>query len=750
MLVTRGPFLMTRATTPRRLTRRLPAALQSLLLGSAAVIATAWTAPVAAQTPGGILEEVVVTARKRDERLQDVPMAITAWNAQRLERLGIRDITDLALQTPGFAMQNQSRQNEQPFLRGMSVNSVFRDRQNASFFVDGVYVAGIGRAIGQDDIERIEVILGPQSAMFGRSTFAGAVNYISKKPVFDTEGMVRGEVGSNGKYAGSASISGPLIGDKLAGRLSVGINRWDGEWRNTLDGKRLGTQEDQRVAASLLYRPTENFDATLRFQFANFNDGNAPTVVLSATNNNCLPSATGAFQFFCGAIPIPTQVSQNLNLIYRGGFRRVDDYRGQLTMNWTFGGWKITSVSAYNYGRQGLASDGDGSPVNALGGALNTYFFTRFRDYVQDLRVTSPAEDRFRIMAGASYFGSLRLESQQRLPTFSSGPATLVRTPSVYGQASYDILPNLTASLEARWQSEKVSLEATPTSTTFRAFLPRAVVNWKVTEDAMLYTSASKGNKPGFFNTAVGTPRDLRDVKEETMWAYELGAKTQWLDKRLTLNGAAYYINWTNQGYQDTVLQRDANNNLILAPNGVPRTVVLTINVGKTEVKGIELDGGFQITPEWSVRAAYAWTEAKYKTFLSNLPLTYGGNRSVAGKYLQNTPIHKLTLSTQYITPLAMWPGYDLVMGADYSYRDKQYLDELNTSWVKPLHLLNARIGVENATWALQIYGRNLFDSDVPDFATRTTDFAAVPNRNSYTVTLRQSANFGAIATYRF
>ena len=121
----------------------------------------------AAATEDATNGDIVITARKKTERLQDVPAAVTAFSAEKLRTLGIRDIADLSLQTPGFALQNASRQNEQPFIRGAAVNSVFRQAQNASFFVDGIYVSGIARTISLDDIERVEVVLGPQAVYFG-------------------------------------------------------------------------------------------------------------------------------------------------------------------------------------------------------------------------------------------------------------------------------------------------------------------------------------------------------------------------------------------------------------------------------------------------------------------------------------------------------------------------------------------------------------------------------------------------------
>lgn len=741
-------------TTPAPHRRRMSASTAAALPAAALFACLGAPAPLLAQNAtavaSGGIEEIIVTARKRAERLQDVPASISAFTGANLRQLGIRDITEVALQTPGFAMQNNSRQNEQPFIRGMSVNSVFRDQQNASFFIDGIYVAGVARTINFADIERVEVVIGPQGALFGRATFAGAVNYISKRPTFDPGGEVTLGVGEHGLYESTFGFSSGLIKDKLAGRIFLQGLRYGGEFRNSVDGRKVGRQKTQGGSGSFLFTPSENFDATVRFQYTKFNDSHSPVNVVGAARNNCRPNATGVFQFFCGAIPASETIALNLDQLVGLGFRKVSQYRGSALLNWRLGEYTLTSVTGYNYEVQRLSTDGDSTPVRALNGALNSYFYSEFDDWTQELRIVSPTDRRLRWLAGLNYFSSQRLESAIKSPTPSRGARTLVDSYAGFASASFDITDQFTLTLDGRYQSDKVQLENTTFKDTFNTFLPRAVLEFKPIEDVMLYASAARGNKPGRFNSAVGTPRELVTIDEETIWSYEAGIKSQWLDRRLTVNAAGYTIDWTNQAYQDTVLQRDANGNLILAPGtNVPRTVVVTINVGKTEVKGIELDASYVLAEGWTVRGAFAYTDAKYKDFLSNLPTTYGGNRQVGGNALQNTPKFKWTISSTYEQELGSTGLRGFVSG-DLTLRSKQYLDELNTSWIKKLTLLNARIGVRSDDWEVTIYGRNLTNSRVPDFATRTTDFAAIPNRNTYQVVLRPSRTFGATASLRF
>ena len=696
----------------------------------------------------GRLDEIVVTARRFEERLQSAPVTVTAFTSETIARRGIRDITELSLQTPGFAMQNASRTNEQPFIRGMSVNSVFRDQQNASFFIDGIYVAGVGRSIGLDDIERVEVVLGPQATTFGRQTFAGAVNYVSRKPTDDWRADARLAVGEHGLFDASSGISGPIVPGKLAFRLYGQYHTYDGEYTNSLEGQTLGEEETQGMSASLRFTPTENFDATVRVQYTEFDDGHSASTILGAARNNCLPNAAGVNQFFCGKIPIPQTVTLNLSELVDGGFRRVKQFRSGLFMNLQLGDFTLSSNTGFNDEEQGLSTDGDNSGLRPLAGTLQSYFYSEFEDFTQELRLTSPREARLRGLVGATYFHAKRNESQLLFPlSIATAPAFReTDNKSVFGQVAYDIVDTVTGTLEARYQSERIGLVNRGIANVFEAFLPRATLDWRPTNDLMLYGTVAKGNKPGSFNTASGTPIAFRTVREEEIWNYELGLKSEWLDRRLRFNAAAYYIDWTGQGIQQTVEQRDANNNPILI-GGVPRTVVLTVNAGKSEVKGLETDLTWVAMPGLELRAAYSYTDAEYVDFLSRLPLTFNGNLQVGGNDLQNTPLHKLILSADYTRPISS--SLNLFLGTELTIRGKQYLDELNTAYVGGLSLLNARVGVEAQNWSLTAYGRNLTNSKVPDFATRTTDFNAA-NRNTYQVTLRPSRAFGLIGTVRF
>lgn len=738
------------------------------LLGS--VAAMAWSMPARAQDssadpapadaeqdatalPPG---EIIVTARKREERLQDVPLSVTAFDDDALRKLGIRDITEVALQTPGFAMQNNSRQAEQPFIRGMAVNSVFRQAQNASFFVDGVYVSGVGRTVGLDDVERIEVVLGPQAVFYGRATFAGAVGYVTKKPrLGELAGHAQSTVGEHGLFDVSGGVNVP-VGDRLALRVYAQHHNYEGEYRNTVDGRKVGQEETIGMSASARWQPFDGLDIVARVQQTKFDDGHSPqTIYNPLTHNNCRPNAAGRFQFYCGELRNPTEAEINLNLsaLIGGGYRKIDQQRYHLFADWEFaGGFVLSTLTAYNKEFQGLSSDGDASRFSPVSGSLQSLFESRFDDFQQEVRLTSPQDQRVRAVIGGFHFNSDRIDSSLLSPIVTLSNPRKIKNDAVFASLAFDLTDQLTVTGEGRYQSDRITVFSAATGAQlFRsktnAFLPRGTIDFKPTDDLLFYATIAKGNKPSDFNTAAGTPVEFQVVKEERLWNYELGAKTQWLDGRLTLNATGYWIDWKNQAYQETVFQRDAAGNLILL-NGQPRTVVVTINTGRSRIRGMELDTTLQITDGWQARLGYSFTEAEYRDFVTRLSLTYQTTPlQVRGNWLQNTPRHKLTFSSTFDRPLGSGP-LRLFGSGDLTVRGKQFTDELNTAFVGTLTLANARLGIAGEGWELFAYGRNLLNSKVPDFATRSLDFNT--NVNSYLFTLRPSRSFGVTGSLRF
>lgn len=236
------------------------------------------------------IEEIVVTARKREERLQDVPLTISVLTDDRLVAAGINDIQSLASFTPGFHFENVgNRQSTQPRFRGMDINTSVPTRQNASFFIDGIYMPGSVQGLDFGQFERIEVIKGPQSALFGRQTFGGAVNFVSKAPSDELTGQFTATAGSNSRREISGNLSLPLIAERLFVRGSVAYADHDGAFVDANDGTRLGAQESRSASLALTWVPVDSASVTLRYIRQEDDDGPDAILQVGADQLNCGP-----------------------------------------------------------------------------------------------------------------------------------------------------------------------------------------------------------------------------------------------------------------------------------------------------------------------------------------------------------------------------------------------------------------------------------------------------------------------------
>jgi len=208
-----------------------------------------------------IVDEMLVTARKKEESLQDVPIAITAFSAEQLQRAGINSLSDVAAFTPGLTFTSLFGEFlPVPVIRGVAPTAIFGEN-NVAVFIDGVFVAGReGLNASQLDLERIEVLKGPQSTKYGRNAFAGAINYVTARPGDELEVEAKFNVGNYEKREARISVSGPLAGDKLLGRIALGIDEWAGSYDNALSNLDIGGYQYKTLQTSLWFTPTDSFD----------------------------------------------------------------------------------------------------------------------------------------------------------------------------------------------------------------------------------------------------------------------------------------------------------------------------------------------------------------------------------------------------------------------------------------------------------------------------------------------------------
>lgn len=764
--------------------------LHHLLLAAAAVLPAA--AP-AQQTSGGqelrpaandALTEIVVTARKREESLQEVPLSITAFGSAEIQRMGARNLEDLAYRTPGLQFNSQAlaepgRSFTRVRFRGMDLNTTPNPTSEiASVFMDGVYLPGSVSSLPVDDLERVEVIRGPQSALFGRATFGGAVNFVTRDPGDEFGGRLRMSAAEDSDYEISGSIEGPLVAERLAFRLGARYYDFGGQYTSGADGRPMGEQSTRSVHGTLVATPTENLTARLNLRYFEDDDGPPAGYFLGGTDRNCGPfrfpgitgPAFGTTAFFCGNLPKVSLESRgpystltpDMKSIFIDNSRNYAPINGMpklegvgLARESTFGslavsytlssGASISATAGYSEEKTSNFRDWDVSPTYgwyASGPQRN-------RSSTQELRVESGTDSRLTWLVGASSFrhkystpdagGLFVLFQPPAAPFVAQNPVATneAETIGLFAAAGYEISDRVKLNLEARYQEDEITQRSTaanaPVLTAkYETVLPRVILEFQPFERTNLYATYSIGNRPGGFNpelvSATQSVRDqIRqltgagvDIEEEDLDNYELGWKQGFADGRGYLNLAGYYMNWTNQQTRFAIPVVDPGNPASDPVSGV-RVVQVTVNAGQTDLWGVEAEGSFQLTPSFVLSGNFAWAATEYQEFLCLFCARYSGDADVAGNSVPRFPEFSGGLSGTYTREFGS--GLVGTLRTDVLYFGEAYVEESNLATTAAYTLVNLRAGLERANWRLELFARNLFDDDNYLAASRNTDF---------------------------
>ena len=732
-----------------------------------------------AQQGGG---DIVVTARRRVETVQTVPIAISVIGGQALAETGAYNVNRLTQLQPTLQFYSTNPRNSAANIRGLGAPFGLTNdgiEQGVGIYVDQVYYSRIASATFDfTDTDRIEVLRGPQGTLYGKNTTAGAINVYTRKPSFTPEARVELTTGNLEFVQVKASMSGPLVSDKLALRLSASVTRREGTIRNVVTGKNLNAQDNQSLRGQLLWKPTGTLDLTLSGDYNNQNPDccvqyyvrtgatqrplNRQYAALAAAQGYAVPS-TNAFDRVTD-VDTPLQAKQQL-----GGV--------SLLANWDMGAATITSVSAWRFWDWDPSNDRDfiGLPVTTV--SANP---SQQEQYSQELRIASNGEHALDYVLGAFYFyqtiDTQGLQVQGRSasafllnPTGAGGrnPATLDSLTSrntigfkntsaaLFGKLTwhvtdrFQIAPGLRLNYDKK-DGDYVSVVTNGTGTPLTAdqrgvLAPQSYQpkfdNWnlsgdvtaayEVADDIHAYATYARSYKSGGINLS-GLPLDgantpilsAATVRPEKVNHYELGLKTQFLDRRVTLNLAGF---WTEiSEYQATV----TNGQL-----GVLRGYLA--NAGKVRTRGIEFDSAFRPTSRFNLYANGAYTDAKYVRFVDAPcpPELSGGTTATAGQTpsAPGTPggisPQNCDISGQRLPGVSKWAfsygaEYDLpaqvagisgqfYLGYDGSYRSTFSSNPSASAYtnINGYALSNFRLGFR-ADDGLNVFGwlRNAFD----------------------------------------
>ena len=792
-------------------------------LMTATCLSDAAIAQQTAQSP--MLEEIVVSARKRDESLMQIPVAITAVTSADLDTKGIKSIEEMSRYTPGFFSifmnagggARNDRSARQVTFRGFSIAP-------GIVFIDGAPVTGVNTGgVTPDfaDIERVEVLKGPQNAYFGRSTFSGAVNYVTKTPGNEYKGVVTAEYSSYDSNDLLLSVEGPIVEDKLAVRVTGHHFFKGGHYVNAQDtSKRLGDRTTNSVSASIYVTPTDDLMIKAWGSFANDDDGPPAQTGIKRPQMNCNLGGTGG-AYFCGKLPdadeLPaaniggqytmdrfTQSVLNGNI---GGFFTPFDlnfnrkfglkrhaFQGNVRLEYDYDGYTFAAVTSYNRNKQHNLIDltyggTNTNPLfNTAPGAVNApgiFPTIRWahglgnRDWVfnQELRVTSPADQALRWLAGANYLKTHTIGtpvygySNAGIAGLGSASENGPKTKSLFAGLYYDVQDDLTVSGELRYQWDYpfqqvltngsgtvVLANPLPLRAKFTSFAPRVSVDWKYEEGSLAYALWSRGFRPGGFNAGLfNQPQAIIDrlrslggeqtFDEDRIDNFELGLKSAWLDSSLQTRVAVYYNQW-RKGQVGNSIQFSTTN-----PNGsvTVSSFTVTQNVGSINLKGIELEADYAVNENLLLNATLNISDNSIEQnfICGDCVLILGSPQIRPGTKIQFAPRKTWSFSGEYSD--RAFADYEWFARMDYSYRGPFFGDFANVAIVPGSNNVNAKIGLRNETYQLEVFVKNLTDDATLLQGTRGPDtvfsFAAF---NEVRVGLPDKRTFGIKGTARF
>lgn len=714
---------------------------------------------------------IVVTARRREENILDTPVTLSVQTAESLAKLNINNILDLQAYTPGLYAQQTSSGRTDRSRQSIFVRNI-RDLLNptVSVFLDGAPVNSDTLNNLGTEVQRIEVLKGPQSAAFGRQSFAGAINVVTRDPGNDFRFDFDGKFGSYKLFDVRANVEIPIVQDAIGLRIGGRRYGYDGQYTNPFDGSDLGAQSTQTVNATLLIKPFDGLRIKAFGMYLKDHDSAGASAFASVLPTNLFNCNAGAAptninNYYCGKIPrfpksalgqnpatpafvqnVIRNASGLVNPIFdpyteeAGLERRAKT--GTLAIDFDIPGTDIvlSSLTGYNKTRNQVNQDLDGrdtsslpnNTISTLPGFIKdpyinypTMVLGEDKSISQELRLTSGATQRFRWMVGVNYF---RFDNRSyvvgQLPNtvtpFTDGALNRLTDKSVFGSASFDFNDAITLNLEGRYIEEELKVYfrsgALRDSGKYKEFTPRVSLQYKFDGEFMGYATYSRGLNKGGFNLSVlplnAAQRAYLDTQASVTNIYDPAKLDNY---EVGLKGAIGRI-FTFSGAVFYAKWKDqAITNSIAVPNataGASDVVVgVTQNTGQSTVKGAEIEGNLKPLDNLTFSFNAGYSKVTLDTDIpsaSSRPIT-GQSIIQSGAINPAGPVFSSNIGVEYNMPISA--DYRWYIRSDFTHRSRIYSSYDNINWIGDANIVNAATGFTSDNVSLQLYVNNVFNN---------------------------------------
>jgi len=715
----------------------------------AAVAAALYGLPAAAQSPAQPvaseeMEEVLVTARMRSESRQDVPITVNVFTAENIEAAGIQKPADFIARVPNMTLvETQNAGNAFVVLRGIS--QARNSEPSVAVLVDGVLETNPAE-FNQElfDIEQIEVLKGPQGAVYGRNAIGGAIIIRTKDPGDEFEGRVKLGAGNGSSINAQGEVSGP-IGDTFGYRASVNYYDTDGYLPSTFLGGKADPVQSLAGRLRLTFKPSDTFSGDVRLSYENLDTRGFYFVIPRDDEAN--PFSTFTTPPNANDVSSPIQVDQT-------GVDNRDLFTGAVKLDFKLGGGTLSSISSYNSTEEIITGDAyDFRPAAnsifnvLLGFDLNQSQFLDLSSWSQEVRFTSSDEGRLRWILGGYFVHTDRFISTGNMVDDGTGvypvyhhPRLTGNNPSatfladsqdndawaVFGDATFEISDQFELDVALRYDEDRrENTTETPTAflpdpsastgevrtETFSETQPKVTLRYKPSDDITLYGGWSRGFRSGGFNqTGVGAVADASGIagvndifQAEIADTWEVGIKGSFLDRRLN-TGLALFDTKSTNGYFF----------VFLAANS-------TQNLGNLDAKykGAEFDISWRATDHLELFGSAGYTDSEITDMED--PSVIGNQAPLVSRVTYN-------LGAQLDQPLN--DSLNLALRVDWRHVGETWWEPYNTTSRDPIDLVDLRLGLEGKKWAVTAWSKNLTDENYnAEFSPGGFLFRALPQR---------------------
>tara|TARA_R110002153_G_scaffold17854_10_gene62370 strand:+ start:2626 stop:4962 length:2337 start_codon:yes stop_codon:yes gene_type:complete len=703
------------------------------------------------------LEKIIVTSQKRYQNLQETSLAVSAFTGEMLESRGIVDIKGVAGRTPGFTIGEFNAGQTQLFIRGIGSNEDGAGGdQSVVVFVDDAY---LGRSAGQDidlfDVERVEVLRGPQGTLFGRNVIGGAVNVITQKPSGELDGAVEATVGTLGTQTFRGKLNFP-ISETLSGKASFSSKQRDGYLQNregsiipalpNANNDKYRNIDRQAFRAGLRWQPNNDTDVNFTASHSTVQEDSGPRHSAPGDHPNLIPAYTAL---------VPDYFDSNQNVLQSdpGKFKNeISGFVNKVEMNLS-NELSFTSVTSYRdvetNDRPSTSSPELASAVSALGFVGITgsnYYDESSQTTSQELRLNYDLES-LKWVGGVYYLNEKvqRLECSSlsvfvyvpSVPGYNTNPTNLAgcddaknKTTSyaVFSQFTYDLNQKLSVDFGLRYTKDTKDNQqiGTPSpaalapsesfssdnTADFGAVTGKFSLNYQASKDIFYYANISRGFKSGGFGPGLATTQVQADTPfdEEYATLYEVGAKTEFFNNRLRLNTAIFHTSNKDLQVLELLVPEDA-------PENTPGQLI-TQNAADAQIRGIEIEFTAALTDRLIVSGNYAYLDSEYIDFFAPVGFRSSTTNAVEasriGNQLRNAPKNAYNINLEYRLPLEEMGEVRFL--ADFRHKDIAYQDAANIEFaaVPEYNVTDMRVTWSNEDETLSLTGwvNNVFDEE--------------------------------------